>query len=42
MLLSKYKSCNKNYLNKVDEKLKNGLKNTFKFSDNGINKFVLL
>ena len=38
--LIKYKclSCNKNYSNKIDEELKN----TFKFSNNDISKFVLL
>ena len=35
-------SCNKCYLNKLDEKFKKRLKNTFKFSDNGINIFILL
>ena len=40
----KYKclSCNKNYSNKIDEKLKKRFKNTFKFSNNDANKFVLL
>ena len=40
----KYKclSCNKDYSNKLDEKLKKRFKNTFKFSDNDINKFILL
>ena len=34
--LIKYKclSCNKDYSNKLDEKLKKRFKNTFKFSDN--------
>ena len=42
--LIKYKclSCNKDYPNKLDEKLKERFKNTFKFSDNNINKFILL
>ena len=42
--LIKYKclSCNKDYSNKLDEKLKKRFKNTFKFSDNDINKFILL
>ena len=35
-------SCNKNYSNKIDEGLKNRFKNAFKFSNNGINKFILL
>ena len=42
--LIKYKvlSCNKDYLKKVDEKLKKRFKNTFTFSNNDINRFVLL
>ena len=35
-------SCNKNYSNKLGEKLKKRFKNTFRFSDNDINKFILL
>ena len=35
-------SCNKDYSNKIDEKLKRRFKNTFKFSNNKINKFILL
>ena len=35
-------SCNKDYSNKLDEKLKKRFKNTCKFSDNGINEFILL
>ena len=35
-------SYNKNYSNKLDEELKNKFKNTFKFSNNAINKFILL
>ena len=40
----KYKclSCNKNYSNKIDEELKKRSKNTFNFSNNDINKFILL
>ena len=40
----KYKclSCNKDYSNKLDEKLKKRFKNTFKISDNDIDKFILL
>ena len=40
----KYKclSCNKNYSNKIDEKLKKRFKNTFKFSNYDTNKFMLL
>ena len=42
--LIKYKclSCNKNYSNKLDENLEKRFKNTFKFSNNDINKFILL
>ena len=42
--LIKYKclSCNKDYSNKFDEKLKKRFKNTFKFSKNDISKFILL
>ena len=42
--LMKYKSLsyNKDYSNKIYEKLKERLKNTFNFSNNGINKFILL
>ena len=41
--LIKYKclSCNKNYSNKIDEELKKRFKNTFKFSNNDTNKFIL-
>ena len=40
----KYRSlyCNKDYSNKLDEKLKKRFKSAFKFSDNDINKFILL
>ena len=42
--LIKYKclSRNKDYSNKLHEKFKKRFKNTFKFSDNDINKFILL
>ena len=42
--LIKYKclSCNKDYSKKHDEELKKKFKNTFKFSTNDINKFILL
>ena len=42
--LIKYKclSCNKDYSNRIDEKFKKWLKNTFKFSNNDINKLLLL
>ena len=33
---------NKNYSVKIDEKLKKRFKNTFRFSNNDINKFILL
>ena len=41
--LIKYKclSCNKDYSIKIDEQLKKRLKNTFKFSNNDTNKFIL-
>ena len=35
-------SCNKAYSNKIDEKLKRRFKNTSKFFNNDINKFILL
>ena len=41
----KYKclSSNKSYYsNKIDEELKKRFKNTFKFTNNDINKFILL
>ena len=42
--LIKYKclSCNKDYSNRLDEKLNNKFKNAFKFSNNDINKFIFL
>ena len=42
--LIKYKCllCNKDYSNKLDEKFKKRFRNTFKFSYNDINKFILL
>ena len=42
--LTKYKflSFNKNQSNKIDEKLKKQFSNAFKFSNNDINKFILL
>ena len=42
--LIKYKclSCNKHYSNKLDEEIEKQLKNTFKFSNNDIDKFILL
>ena len=40
----KYKclSCNKDYSNRFNEKLKKKFINTFNFSNNNINKFILL
>ena len=35
-------SYNKNYSSKIDEELKKRFKNTFKFSNNDISKFILL
>ena len=42
--LIKYKClfCNKDYSNKIDEELKKRIENTFKLSNNDINKFILL
>ena len=42
--LIKYKclSCNKDYSDKLDQKLKKRFKNTFKLSNNDANKFILL
>ena len=42
--LIKYKclTCNKNYSNKIDQELKKRFKNTIKFSNDNINKFILL
>ena len=39
----KYKCifCSKDYSNKIDKELKKQFKNTFKFSNNDINKFIL-
>ena len=42
LIKDKCLSCNKDYSNKPNEKLKKRFKNTFKFSDNDINKFNLL
>ena len=41
MIKYKFLSCNKYFSNKNDEKLKKRFKNTFKFSYNVINKFIL-
>ena len=35
-------SCNKNHSSKIDEKLKKIFKNEFEFSNNYLNKFILL
>ena len=42
--LIKYKclSCNKNYSNKINEESYKRFKDTFKFSNNDMNKFILL
>ena len=37
----KYLSRNKGYSNKIDKELKKGFKNTFKFSNNDVNKLIL-
>ena len=42
MIIYKCLSSNKDYSNKLDKKLKKKFKNTFKFSNNDINKFILL
>ena len=42
MIEYKCLSCNKDYSNKIDEELKKRFKNTFKFSNNDINTFILL
>ena len=38
----KCRSCNKEYSKKIVEEFKKRFKNTFKFSNNDINKFILL
>ena len=40
--VSKNIQCNKDYSNKIDEELKKRFRNTFKFYNNDINKFILL
>ena len=42
MIIYKCLSCNKCYWKKLNEELKTKLKNTFKFSNTDINKFILL
>ena len=39
---SNWLSCIKTYFNKIDEELKKRFKNTFMFSNNDINTFILL
>ena len=38
----KFVSCSKDYSINLDEKFKKWFKNTFKFSNNDINKFIFL
>ena len=38
----KYLFCNENYSNKLNEEIKKRFTNTYKFSNNDINKFILL
>ena len=40
MIKPKCLSCNKDYLNKVNEELKHQFKNTFNFSNNDTNKSI--
>ena len=42
LILDKCLSCNKDYSRKLDEKLKERCKNTFKLSNTDIKKFILL
>ena len=42
LIKDKFLSCNTDYSNKLDEKSKKRFKKTFKFSNNDINKFMLL
>ena len=42
LIKQKRLSCNKNYSNKIDEKLKKEFQNTFKVSNNDVKKFILL
>ena len=42
LIIYKCLSYNKDYLEKLEEKFKKWFKNIFKFSNNDINKFVLL
>ena len=42
MIIDECLSCNEFYSKKLNEKLKKKFKNTFPFSNNDINKFILL
>ena len=42
LIKCKFLTCNKDYSINADEKLKKRFKSTFKFSNNDINKFILL
>ena len=42
LIKCKFLCCNKNYSNKIGEELKKRFKNTFKFYNNDIIKFILL
>ena len=42
LIIHKYLSCNKCYSKKLNEKCRKKFKNIFKFSNNDINKFILL
>ena len=42
MIIYKSLSCNECYSKKLNEKFKKEFKNIFKFSNNDINKFILL
>ena len=42
LIIYKCLSCNKSYSKELNEELKKKLKNTFKFSNSDINKFILL
>ena len=42
LIKDKCLSCNEDYSNKLDEKFEKQIKTAFKFSDNDINKLILL
>ena len=42
LIIYKCLSCNKCYSKNLNEEIKKKFKNTFKFSNNDINKFILL